>query len=189
MAISVRDIQEKEFATQAKGGYSVEEVDDFLDELAEQLGGLLRENLELSKRATALEGDLQKAQAEAEAARKAAIEAEKKTPEYNEKSYFENLQKSMREAMIGAQRISDETISDAEAKAAQLKEDAQKIADETLDKAQADADRITDEAQARVNALNEQYETLRAAAKSFKSEYMSLIETQTAILKEKTKLI
>ena len=29
MAITVRDIQEKEFATQAKGGYNIEEVDDF----------------------------------------------------------------------------------------------------------------------------------------------------------------
>ena len=189
MAISVRDIQEKEFATQAKGGYSVEEVDDFLDELAEQMGSLFRENLELKKRAAGLETDLQKAQADAEAARQAAIEAEKRTPEYNEKSYFENLQKSMREAMIGAQRISDETISDAEAKAAKIKEEAQTSANETIQKAQAEAERITGDAQSRLTALNEQYDTLRTAARSFKAEFNNLIEAQTAVLKEKTKLI
>ena len=35
MAISVKDIQEKEFPTQANG-YAVEQVDDFLDEIAAQ---------------------------------------------------------------------------------------------------------------------------------------------------------
>ena len=40
MAIRVRDIQEKEFSTQAANGYDVEQVDDFLDELAEQLADL-----------------------------------------------------------------------------------------------------------------------------------------------------
>ena len=182
MAISVRDIQEKEFGTQAKGGYNVEEVDDFLDEIAEQLAGLLRENLELSKQVTVLEGEVN-------TARKAAAEAEKKIPDYDEKGYFDNLQKSMREAMIGAQRIADETTAEAEAKAAQVKADAQASADATIQKAQAEADRITGDAQNRLNALNEQYETLRSAAKTFKADFASLIEAQTALMRDKTKLI
>ena len=182
MAISVRDIQEKEFGTQAKGGYNVEEVDDFLDEIAEQLGGLVRENLELSKQVTELE-------AAVELAKQAALEAEKRTPEYNEKGYFENLQKSMREAMIGAQRIADQTTAEAEAKAAQMKAEARALADETLEKAQADADRITGDAQAKLDALTAQYETMRGAAKAFKAEFINLIEAQTTLLKDKTKLI
>ena len=182
MAISVRDIQEKEFATQAKGGYNIEEVDDFLDEIAEQMSALVRENLELNKQVTTLEADV-------EAARKAAEEAEKKTPDYNEKGYFENLQKSMREAMIGAQRIADETTADAEAHAAQVKKEAQELADETLEKAQTEADRVTGEAQAKVDALNEQYESLRAAARAFKADFSKLIEAHTELLRDKTKLI
>ncbi|MBR1558654.1 MAG: DivIVA domain-containing protein [Clostridia bacterium] len=182
MAISVRDIQEKEFATQAKGGYNVEEVDDFLDEIAEQLAALVRENLELGKQVTALEADV-------ETARQAAIEAEKKTPDYNEKGYFDNLQKSMREAMIGAQRIADQTLSDAEAEADRIKTEAQQTADDTLSKAQAEADKITGGAQGRLEALTQQYDALKAAAQAFKADFGSLLEAGNAVLKDKTDLI
>lgn len=181
MAISVRDIQEKEFATQAKNGYNVEEVDDFLDEIAEQLSALVRENIDLKKQATELE-------AEVEAAKKAAEEAEKKTPDYNEKGYFDNLQRSMREAMIGAQRIADETKAEAEAQAAQTKAEAEDLANATLNKAQADADKLTANAQAKLQALTEQYEAMKAAAKAFKADYSSLLDSQAALLRDKTNL-
>jgi len=181
MAISVRDIQEKEFAIQAKNGYNVEEVDDFLDEIAEQLAALVRENLEMKKQAADMEAEL-------EAAKKAAEEAEKKTPDYNEKGYFENLQKSMREAMIGAQRIADETKAEAEAQAAQTKADAEELANATLLKAQADADKITGGAQAKLNALTEQYDAMKAAAQAFKADFSSILEAGSVLLKDKTNL-
>jgi DivIVA domain-containing protein len=76
MAISVRDIQEKEFATQATGGYNIEQVDDFLDEISEQLAALVRENLELGQKVQALQADVK------------AVEA--KVPDYNEKDYFDS---------------------------------------------------------------------------------------------------
>ena len=91
--------------------------------------------------------------------------------------------------MIGAQRIADETTAEAEAHAEQVKAEAQQVANDALEKAQADADRITSEAQAKVDALNEQYETLRAAARAFKSDFATLIEAQTTLLRERTKLI
>ena len=168
MAISVRDIQEKEFATQAKNGYNVEEVDDFLDEIAEQLSALVRENLELKKQA--------------------AEEAAKKTPEYNEKVYFDNLQKSMREAMIGAQRIADETKAEAETQAAQVKADAQAQADATITQAQAEAEKITANARTQLANLQEQFEAMKASAKSFKADFSRILEEQTALLRDKTSL-
>ena len=181
MAISVRDIQEKEFATQTRGGYSIEEVDDFLDEIAEQLSALVRENLELKKQADALE-------AEVDAAKQAAEDAAKKTPEYNEKVYFDNLQKSLREAMIGAQRIADETKAEAEAQAAQTKAEADDYANATLNKAQADAEKLTAQAQAKLEALTEQYETMKASAKAFKADFSSILDAQAALLKDKMNL-
>lgn len=182
MAISVRDIQEKEFGTQAKDGYRIEEVDDFLDEIAEQLSGLLRENLELNKRVGALEKDLS-------ITRQALSEAEKKVPDYNEKGYFDNLQKTIRETMIGAQRIADQTTAEAESRAEQVKAEAQQTADAAIEKAQADAERITSEAQAKVDALSAQFETMRAAARTFKEDFNSLLEAQAALLRDKTRLI
>ena len=46
--ISVKDIQEKEFSTVNDNGYDMEQVDDFLDELADQMGALIRENQTLN---------------------------------------------------------------------------------------------------------------------------------------------
>ena len=45
MAITVKDIHEKEFSKQVRG-YSIDEVDDFLDELAEQMEAMIKENRE-----------------------------------------------------------------------------------------------------------------------------------------------
>ena len=58
MAITVKDIQEKVFPTQAANGYDVEQVDDFLDAIAEQLTALIRENLLLKSQTAQLENEL-----------------------------------------------------------------------------------------------------------------------------------
>ena len=188
MAITVRDIQEKEFSTQAAGGYNIEQVDDFLDEIAEQMGALIRENLELNEQLRQLDGELQ-------AAQKAAAEAEAKTPDYNEKDYFTNLQSAMRESLIGAQRIADETIEEANQKAQKLVGDAQAEAEKlTADSkaqaealvanAQAKADRITTNAKSEIEALEARIAALKASAKSFKADFTKLIEDQAALLRD-----
>lgn len=188
MAISVRDIQEKEFAIQASNGYNVEQVDDFLDEIADQMAALVRENLELNQQIKALQGDVQSAQI-------AARQAEARTPDYNEKDYFQNLQNAMRESLIGAQRIADETmeeanqkaqktVGDANAEAERVTAAAQEKADALVSGAQAQAEKITAEAKGRVEALEARYEALKTAAKTFKADFGKLIDQQVAAMKE-----
>ena len=188
MAITVRDIQEKEFLTQETGGYSIEQVDDFLDEIAEQMGVLVRENLELNEQLRQLDGELQTAQ-------KAAAEAEARTPDYNEKDYFQNLQSAMRESLIGAQRIADETIeeatqkaqklvSDAEAEAEKVTAESRAQAEALVANAQAKADRITANAKSEIEALEARIAALKSAAKSFKADFTKLIEDQAAVLRD-----
>ena len=188
MAISVRDIQEKEFGTQANGGYVIEQVDDFLDEIAEQMGALVRENLELNRKVQGLEKDV-------EAARQAAAAAEAKAPDYDEKGYFQNLQNAMRESLIGAQRIHDETIDDANRKAAKTVSDAQAQADQITvaarEKAEAlvsrateEAEKISADAQARLETLQSRFEALKASAASYKADFSRILEQQAAALRE-----
>ena len=188
MAISVRDIQEKEFGTQATGGYNIEQVDDFLDEISEQMTKLVRENLELNRQIKTLEADV-------DAARKQAEAAEAKTPDYNEKGYFQNLQNAMRESLIGAQRIADETleeanrkaqktVSDAQAQADQITVGAKEKADALVSKAQQDADEITAETKSRVETLEARYEALKATAAAYKEEFTRVLDQQAAALRE-----
>lgn len=188
MAISVRDIQEKVFSTQAADGYNIEQVDDFLDEISEQMGTLIRENLELNEQVQKLEKEVQDA-------KKAAAEAEARTPDYNEKDYFQNLQNAMRESLIGAQRIADETLADANQKAQKLVDDAQAEADklareskaqaETLvANAKAEAERITSDSKAEIEALEARIAALKASAKTFKADFTKLLDQQTALLRD-----
>ena len=188
MAISVRDIQEKEFGTQATGGYNIEQVDDFLDEISEQMAALVRENLELNRQIKTLEGDVA-------AARKQAEAAEARTPDYNEKGYFQNLQNAMRESLIGAQRIADETleeanrkaqktVSDAQVKADQITVGAKEKADALVSKAQQEADEISADAKSRVDTLEARYEALKASAAAYKEEFTRLMDQQANALRE-----
>ena len=176
MAITVRDIQEKEFSTQAANGYDVEQVDDFLDELAEQLGAMLRESAALKEQVKGLEASLAAAEA-------AKADMEKKLPDYNENGYFKNLESAMRESLIGAQRIADETVSEANKKAQQTIDDANAQAEKTVADAEAHAKAITDSAEKAVNEMKAESDRLHAVVEAYRTNFKKLLDEQLAALK------
>ena len=176
MAISVKDIQEKEFSTQAADGYNVEQVDDFLDELAEQLGSMVRESLALTNQVKQLESELAAAKAE-------KADMEKKLPDYNENGYFRNLESAMRESLIGAQRIADETVSEANKKAQQTIDDANAQAEKTVADAEAHAKAITDSAEKAVNEMKAESDRLHAVVEAYRTNFKKLLNEQLAALK------
>ena len=175
MAISVKDIQEKEFSMVSGSGYDMEQVDDFLDALADQLGALIRENLALNGQVD----ELKKSLSEAETAK---AEMETKLPDYNESGYFKNLESAMRESLIGAQRIADETVSEANKKAQQAIDDAKAQAEQTIAEADANAQNITDSAKQAVSDLSAEADRLREMIDSYKSGFRKLVEEQLAAL-------
>ena len=129
------------------------------------------------------------------AARQAAEAAEAKTPDYNEKGYFANLQNAMRESLIGAQRIADETleeanrkaqktVSDAQVQADQITVSAKEKADALVSQAKLDADQLTQDAQERVTTLETRFEALKTAAANYKAEFSRLLDQQATALRE-----
>lgn len=166
MAISVRDIQEKEFTKQKINGYSVEEVDDFLDEIAEQLGTLIRENLALAEEAKkAAEAPVVEAAPAAETA-------------YDEPSYFKNLELAMRETLISSQRIADETVADARKKAQEIVAAAQ----EKAEAIEAETKAAQTAAQAEVEALRKELESYRAAANQMLNQQQAALDAMKVAL-------
>lgn len=176
MAISVKDIQEKVFPTQSTGGYNVEQVDDFLDEIAEQLGALIRENL-------VLKGQVSKLDDELAAKEKSLQEAIAKTPDYNEEGYFKNLQSAMRDSLISAQRVADEATNAARAEAEKLVADARAEAEKTVSDARAEAAKLTECAQSAAAATKAEYESMKAAADNYRASFRKLVEDQLQVLK------
>lgn len=163
MPISVKDIKEKDFTAQ-KHGYAIEEVDDFLDEIADQMAELVRENLSLQDR-------LAKAES-APAPAPVVIEKESVTPAFDDEGYFKNLESAMRESLINAQRIAEET-----------KKKAEREADAAVTAAQAKAEAMTAEAKAEVDQLRAEAQAVRDAIMRYRGDFRALIEEQVAVLK------
>jgi len=175
MAISVKDIQEKDFSIQAAEGYNPEQVDDFLDALADQLGAMNREIAALNNRIKELEAAL--------------AAAESKTPDYDETGYFKNLESAMRESLIGAQRIADETVSEAKRKAEQTVADANAQAEKTVADANAQAETLVSSAQNTAAEIKADYEQLRAMADTYRENFRKLVEEQLSVLTAKETLL
>ena len=176
MAITVKDIQEKIFPTQAADGYDVEEVDDFLDEIAEQLNALVHENLLLKDQSSKLKESLDEKERE-------LAEAIARTPDYNEDGYFRNLQNAMHDSLVSAQRVADEATSTAKAEAEKTVADAQAEAERLVADARTQAETITADARTSVANAKAEYESLKSAADGFRANFRKLVEEQLQVLK------
>lgn len=155
--ITVNDIRMKEFA-QEKNGYNGEEVDHFLDALAEQTEQLIRENQRLNKQLKDAQ-DALSAQAE-------------EAPSAAETAYFKNLEATLRETLISAQRKADETVAEARKEAKQAIASAEEQAGAILASAKAEAE----------TAKNETAE-IRKAIDDYRARFLRLVEDQRNVLK------
>jgi len=168
MPISVKDIKEKDFTAQ-KHGYAIEEVDDFLDEIAEQVSELIKENLLLKDKIAKAES--------APAPAPVVIEKESAKPDIDDVGYFKNLESAMRDSLINAQRIAEET-----------KKKADKEAADAMSDARARAEAITADAKAEVDAAKAEAQSVREAIAKYRTEFRALIEEQVKVLKTRESL-
>ena len=100
------DIENKRFAKQKLGGYNVDEVDDFLDELTLEYGKLYKENAELKERREELDSDVGK---------------------------YRNIENTLQNTLIMAQKTADEITSVAKQQAEQIIKDAEFSAKSSLE--------------------------------------------------------
>ena len=179
MAITERDIRSKQFTTQ-RSGYNKDEVDDFLDELADQLEELIKENLSLAKQLKerpVVESEpviiekpveiVKREEPKHEVAPVAAADSA-----YDEPSYFKNLETTLRETLINAQRIADETVAEARKKSKQMVASAEEQANAMLASAKVDTE-----------AARKEAEEIRKAAGDYRARFIQLVEDQMHILK------
>lgn len=181
MAITANDIREKQFETIMRG-YNRDDVDDFLDEVAVQFDAyeetIARLNAEIESLKAAAE-----AAAEAKPEEAAPVEEVKPEPVpevkpapvpesvFNEPSYFKNLESTLRETLISAQRIADDTVNNANKQAAGI------IAD-----AKTRAEAMETEANNRLANTKLEYENIAAACKTYYDNLASLVKEQQEVL-------
>ena len=171
MAITIKDIHEKEFTKQVRG-YSIDEVDDFLDELADQMEAMIKENRELAAQVEELKNAAPAAEPVAVPVATPVAEAPQTAPLMDEPQYFKNLETTLRETLINAQRLADETVAEA-----------RKKANSVLASAEEQAASITANAKAEAETTRAETVELKATAEDYRARFISLLQEQAKLLK------
>ncbi len=157
--VTVDLISTKEF-TQVSKGYNPKEVDEFLDDICDEMERMEAEIKDLRQKST----NLRPAQQPAAAAPAAAAPTEEITNQF-------------REILTTAQQVKDETIRKA-------KEDAEAI----RAKAEAEATERLDGLNEERDALSKQITELKAAAASYRQQFEQLLAAQQEALEKATDL-
>lgn len=160
MAITVPMIEEKEFKTKVRG-YDPVEVDEFLDEICDEMILMQEEISNLQARLAQASRNLAYAQpAPAPAPAPASVPV------------VADVSESAQKLMANAQRLYDETIAQAKEEAAAIiakaKEQASDLEDEALTGERA--------------ALQKQVDELRASARAYKNQLLELMDKQRELL-------
>lgn len=108
--ITPLDIENKRFTKQKIGGYSVTEVDDFLDELTLEYGKLYKENSELKTQREELDSNVGK---------------------------YKNIENTLQNTLVMAQKTADEITAVAKQQAEQIVKDAEYQAKTSVDELNA----------------------------------------------------
>src|SRR5919206_3888487 len=143
MPIRPIDVRRKEFKNSLRG-YDANQVDDFLDEVADEFERVFAENQRMSDEMTVLHERLQQ---------------------------FEELEASIREALVHAQQV-----------AGDLRRNAGKEAELIVREAKEQAHRILADSSGRVERVQESYEVLRKAKQDFANDFRRLLRGYLAVM-------
>ncbi|EGQ4260667.1 DivIVA domain-containing protein [Staphylococcus pseudintermedius] len=144
MAFTPSEIKNKAF-TRIKNGFEPTEVEQYLEQLSHEIERLKEDKKQLEKVLEERDAHIQS---------------------------FKEVEKSVGEAIVSAQRAADET------KAA-----AQKERDAIIQKAQAEASQIVNDGIEKVRRLSFQTEDMKRQSKVFRSRFRMLVEAQLDLLK------
>ncbi|MCL2811135.1 MAG: DivIVA domain-containing protein [Clostridia bacterium] len=167
MAVTIQMIGEKEFKIKAHG-YDQDEVDEFLDEIADEFEEMEHKINELSARLAEAQEEAERAASQPQPQVQAVASAQPARPESNYASQEENI----RNMIINTQRVCDETLANAQERAQEMERDARE-----------QADRIRADAQAETQQLEDEMAVLRAGAQDFRARFQQLIDNQSQLLR------
>ena len=159
MAITVSDIEQKEFAYKG-AGYDPYDVDQYLDQICDEM-------VAQQDRIAALEGQLAQAQKELELAKNAVQPAAPTAKHTDDEAPIRKTSEVLEGILSSAQRLSDEAL-----------ENARRQADDIVAKAKSDAESIVGEAKEEKSTLDKELETLRTAAGDYKERFLRFINEQ-----------
>ncbi len=163
MALTIDDIYDKEFALKG-GGYDRNDVDQFLDEICDEMTNM-------QERIDQLEADLKQARADAEAARSVVRPAPQ--PVVKSEAPVARTSETLESILISAQKLADEAVENAKGKATAIVKEAEEKASQ-----------IVDDAQGEKATLASEIETLRKTATEYREGFLALVNKHKALLEK-----
>lgn len=154
MAIKPIDIRRKEFKISLRG-YDQNQVDDFLDQLADAFERTYTDNVRMRDEISNLRERLQQ---------------------------FEDLEGSIRSALIHAEQAANDLREGAKREADTLRESARREADLTVREASNRAHQMLADSSSRVERVQESYDALRQARQSFAADFRQLLHSYMAVM-------
>jgi cell division initiation protein len=154
MPIRPIDVRRKEFRNGFRG-YDANQVDDFLDAVADEFERTYMENSRLREEVSGLRERLQQ---------------------------FEELEGSIRAALIHAEQAANDLRRSANWEADDLRKSAAREADLTIRDAKARAHQMLAESSARVEAIRESYDALQEAKRKFSGDFRQLLKTYNEMM-------
>src|SRR5215212_1160731 len=154
MPIRPIDVRRKEFRNGFRG-YDANQVDDFLDAVADEFERTYTENARLREEASSLRERLQQ---------------------------FEELEGSIRAALVHAEQAANDLRRTATWEAEDVRKSAAREADLTVREAQARAHQTLAESSARVERIQESYEALQEAKRGFTNDFRQLLKTYSEVM-------
>lgn len=197
MVMTPREIQEKQFHD-AFRGYSHEEVDLFIDQVAEDYGKIYRENQGFNERLKELQEKVERAPAAggaaapAEVARPAAAPPSAEPPRSESEDMLKRMlvtaQETADRAIQGARAKAQRMVDEAEARAREIEEQADALSASTLQDAQRRAGEMLKAATREEEDLRNRIEGMRTFERDFRNRLGAYIRSQLELL-EKTPVL
>ena len=146
MALTIDDILDKEFAIKG-GGYDRDDVDQFLDEICDEMTNMQNYIADLEGKLNRAEEALQHAQAEAVAAPVQEAPVQQAEP---------NLGATLESMFRRAGLVADDTVKEAEEKAQGIIKEAEEKAEDAVEDAQEEIEETKEEIEEAVEEVKEE---------------------------------
>lgn len=155
--LSVVDIQNKEFRRNKIGGYNIDEVDEYLEQIIKSYQELLNENYDLKNEVDSLNKSVQ---------------------------YYRTMESTIQNVLVLADKTAQDTKAAAYEKAEQIKKEADSHAEKITCLAEERVSRIIDQGRKDAYELAQEVEEAKSQFMSYKNQFKQLLQMQMEVLEQ-----
>lgn len=153
--LSVVDIQNKEFRKNKIGGYNIEEVNDYLEQIIKSYQEVLNENYALKDKINVLNESVQ---------------------------YYRTMESTIQNVLVLADKTAQDTKAAAYEKAEQIKKEADERAEKITSLAEERVSRIIDQGRQEAYELGQKVEDTKRQYLAYKTQFKQLLQAQVDFL-------